>query len=69
MALPQAKTIPLDATGVQVTDEVHCNHHLICYAALLDLQTHRQAMAIQTARTTPGIVRSACPFPRDTETG
>ena len=43
--LPQAKTIPPDASVVQITNEIRCNHHLICYTALLDMPTYRQAMA------------------------
>ncbi|WP_342619798.1 lipase family protein [Rhodoferax sp. GW822-FHT02A01] len=38
--LRQAKTIPADITSAAITDNPACNHHLICYTALLDLETY-----------------------------
>lgn len=34
--LHQAKTIPVSASAATVNDDPKCNHHLICYTALLD---------------------------------
>lgn len=34
--LHQAKTIPVSGSAAMVNDDPKCNHHLICYTALLD---------------------------------
>lgn len=44
-ALQQAKTIPADCSSFAVQDNPLCNHHLICYTALLDPSAYKQAMA------------------------
>lgn len=44
-ALLQAKTIPAGASSLRIKDNPLCNHHLICYTALLDPLAYKQAMA------------------------
>lgn len=44
-ALLQAKTIPAGASSLGIKDNPLCNHHLICYTALLDPLAYKQAMA------------------------
>lgn len=43
--LIQAKTIPTDGSTTTITDNPLCNHHLICYTALLDSVVYRNEMA------------------------
>jgi triacylglycerol lipase len=42
--LKQAKTIPANASVLGVRDNPQCNHHLICYTALLDPSAWQHAM-------------------------
>lgn len=44
-ALLQAKTIPASASSLPIQNNPECNHHLICYTALLDPVAYKQAMA------------------------
>ncbi|MGV8921634.1 MAG: lipase family protein [Pseudomonas sp.] len=43
--LKQAKTIPVDPSGPRISNNPLCNHHLICYTALLDSNLYEQAIA------------------------
>lgn len=43
--LHQAKTIPANGSGEMISDNPMCNHHLICYTALLDPETYKAEMA------------------------
>jgi hypothetical protein len=43
--LRQAKSIPAAGAGATVCDNPACNHHLICYTALLDVATYKREMA------------------------
>lgn len=43
--LHQAKTIPVSGAIATIQDEPACNHHLICYTALLDPATYQAEMA------------------------
>jgi len=42
--LLQAKTIPANCSIFGIRDNPLCNHHLICYTALLDPSAYQQAM-------------------------
>lgn len=42
--LKQAKTIPASLASLEIRDNPLCNHHLICYTALLDSSAYKQAM-------------------------
>lgn len=43
--LHQAKTIPAAYSTAAISDNPGCNHHLICYTALLDPATYQAEMA------------------------
>lgn len=43
--LCQVKTIPAAACDATISDSPQCNHHLICYIALLDPVTYRAEIA------------------------
>ncbi|NVZ21513.1 lipase family protein [Pseudomonas costantinii] len=43
--LLQAKTIPADCSSFEIRNNPLCNHHLICYTALLDPLAYEQAIA------------------------
>ena len=49
--LHQAKTIPVSGTAATVNDDPKCNHHLICYTALLDPAAYLAEMG------NPGLVQ------------
>ena len=49
--LRQAKTIPVSGSAATVNDDPKCNHHLICYTALLDPAAYLAEMG------NPGLVQ------------
>ena len=43
--LHQEKSIPVDGSAATISNDPKCNHHLICYTALLDPAAYRNEMA------------------------
>lgn len=66
--LVQAKTIPANCSSLQVHDNPLCNHHLICYTALLDPLAYGQAMAAPDC-TADDRKCAACVLPTAAATG